>query len=101
MEQLIPYLPWAVVLASLAVSGTMLGISISVSKDAAIKREEFDKKIEGNKKAVEEKFVEKDVCKILHKDLDRNIEEIKKKIDCVPEIKAGVDLLLKNNGLKR
>ena len=47
----------------------------------------------------EDKFVDKDVCNVLHRNLDKNIEEIKKKIDCVPEIKIGVDLLLKKNGL--
>jgi len=100
MEHVTPYLPWAAVLVSLSVSGTMLGISISVAKDASSKRKEFDKKVEGNKKEAEEKFVDKDVCKVLHKNLDKNIEEIKEKIDCVPAIKAGVDLLLKKNGLK-
>ena len=100
MEHVTPYLPWAAVLVSLGVSGTMLGISISVAKDASSKRRDFDKKVENNKKEAEEKFVDKDVCKVLHKNLDRNIEEIKEKIDCIPAIKAGVDLLLKKNGLK-
>jgi len=100
MEQAAAYLPWAAVIVSLGVSGTMLGISISVARDATSRRSEFDKKVEGNKKEAEEKFVDKDVCKVLHKDLDKNIEEIKKKIDCIPAIKAGVDLLLKKNGLK-
>jgi len=100
MEHVTSYLPWAAVLVSLGVSGTMLGISISVVRDATNKRREFDEKVEGNKKEAEEKFVDKDVCKVLHKNLDKNIEEIKEKIDCVPAIKAGVDLLLKKNGLK-
>jgi phage-related minor tail protein len=78
----------------------MLGISISVARDAAGKRDEFEKKVDNNKKDAEDKFVDKDVCKVLHRNLDKNIEEIKKKIDCVPEIKIGVDLLLKKNGLK-
>ena len=100
MQNVTLYLPWAAVLVSLGVSGTMLGISISVAKDASSKRRDFDKKVENNKKEAEEKFVDKDVCKVLHKNLDRNIEEIKEKIDCIPAIKAGVDLLLKKNGLK-
>ena len=100
MEQVTPYLPWVAVIVSLGVSGTMLRVSVNVAKDASRKRNEFDKKVEENKKDAEEKFVDKDVCKVLHKNLDKNIEEIKKKIDCVPEIKAGVDLLLKKNGLK-
>lgn len=100
MEQVTLYLPWVAVIVSLGVSGSMLGISISVAKDASNKRDEFDKKVEENKKDAEEKFVDKDVCKVLHKNLDKNIEEIKKKIDCIPAIKAGVDLLLKQNGLK-
>ena len=87
-------------MVSLGVSGTMLGISISVTKDATNKRREFDEKVDRNKKEAEGKFVDKDVCKVLHKTLDKNIEEIKEKIDCVPEIKVGIDLLLKQNGLK-
>ena len=100
MEQVALYLPWAAVLVSLGVSGTMLGISISVTKDATNKRREFDEKVDRNKKEAEGKFVDKDVCKVLHKTLDKNIEEIKEKIDCVPAIKVGIDLLLKQNGLK-
>jgi len=53
MEHVTAYLPWAAVLVSLSVSGTMLGISISVAKDASSKRKEFDKKVEGNKKEAE------------------------------------------------
>jgi len=100
MEQVTLYLPWAAVLVSLGVSGTMLGISINVARDASGKRDEFDKKVEDSKKEAENKFVDKDVCKVLHKNLDKNIEEIKEKIDCIPAIKAGVDLLLKKNGIK-
>ena len=101
MEQVTLYLPWIAVIVSLGVSGTMLGISINVAKDATGKRSEIYKKINDNKKEVEDNFVDKDVCKVLHKNLDKNIEDIKKKTDCVPAIKAGVDLLLKKNGLKK
>lgn len=100
MEEVTTYLPWAAVLVSLGVSGTMLGISINVARDASGKRDEFEKKVDNNKKEAEDKFVDKDVCKVLHRNLDKNIEEIKEKIDCVPSIKAGVDLLLKKNGIK-
>jgi len=100
MNEVTPYLPWVAVFTSLGVSGTMLRISISVAKEALNKRSETEKKIEDTKKDAEVKFVDKDVCKVLHKNLDKNIEEIKKKIDCIPAIKAGVDLLLKKNGIK-
>lgn len=101
MEELTPYLPWVAVIVSLGVSGTMLRVSISVAKDASTKRNDIDKKITENKKEAEEKFVDKDVCNVLHRNLDKNMEDIKKKIDCIPAIKVGVDLLLKQNGLKR
>lgn len=100
MEQTALYLPWVAVIVSLGVSGTMLGISINVAKDAQGKRNEFDRKLGENKKEAEDKFVDKDVCKVVHKNLDKNMEEIKKKTDCIPAIKIGVDLLLKKNGLK-
>ncbi|MBN1871350.1 MAG: hypothetical protein JW800_02140 [Candidatus Omnitrophica bacterium] len=100
MEQVTLYLPWVAVIASLGVSGTMLRISISVAKEALNKRAEIDRKIDDTKKEAEEKFVDKEVCRVLHKTLDANIEEIKKKIDSIPAIKVGVDLLLKKNGIK-
>jgi len=100
MEQVTPYLPWVAVIASLGLSGTMLRISIIVAKEASNKRSEMDRKIEENKKDAEVKFVDKDVCQVLHRSLDSNMEEIKKKTDCIPAIKAGVDLLLKKNGIR-
>lgn len=100
MEQVTLYLPWVAVIASLGVSGTMLRISISVAKEALNKRAETERKIEDTKKDAETKFVDKEVCRVLHKTLDTNIEEIKKKIDSIPAIKVGVDLLLKKNGIK-
>ncbi len=60
----------------------------------------IDKKIDTNKKELEDNFVDKDVCKILHKGIADDIKDIKKKTDCVPQIKAGMDLLLQKNGLK-
>jgi len=36
-----------------------------------------DTVISSNQKEAEGKFVDKDVCKVLHKTLDKNIEEIK------------------------
>jgi hypothetical protein len=71
-----------------------------VAKEALNKRSEIDRKIEDTKKDAEAKFVDKEVCRVLHKTLDANMEEIKKKIDSIPAIKVGVDLLLKKNGIK-
>lgn len=100
MNEIVAYLPWVAAIASLGVSGTMLGISISIAKDATNKRGEIYQRIDDNRKEAEDKLVSKEVCGVTHKDLEKDIADIKNKTDCIPAIKAGVDLLLKKNGLK-
>lgn len=52
------------------------------------------------KKDAEEKFRGKEVCDVLHSQVSEDIKDIKKKVECIPAVKLGVDLLLKNNGIK-
>lgn len=70
------------------------------NKAESEKRKDIYNKIERSKKDAEEKFVETKVCKVLHRELKDDIGEIKKKTECIPKIKVGVDLLLQKNGLK-
>jgi len=44
--------------------------------------------------------VNKDICGIVHKNVDTALQEVKKAVECVPKIKAGIDMLLQKNGLK-
>ena len=52
------------------------------------------------RKEIEEKYVDQKVFNVQHEALCKDIGEIKKRTECVPKIKAGLDLLLKKNGLK-
>lgn len=49
---------------------------------------------------IEETTVSQKVCDIVHKSLDNTLKDMKEKVDCIPNIKAGIDLLLQKNGLK-
>lgn len=40
------------------------------------------------------------VCNITHKNVDATLKEVKENVKCIPDIKAGIDLLLRKNGLK-
>lgn len=52
------------------------------------------------KKEAAEEFRNKEVCNVLYQRVKDDIQEIKKKVDCIPAIKLGIDLLLKKNGIK-
>lgn len=54
-----------------------------------------------NNKHLEDKFVNKDVCKIVSKNFEKDIKDVKTKVDCIPKIKAGLDTLLIDRGLKK
>lgn len=49
---------------------------------------------------LKEETVEVKVCDITHKNVDTTLKEVKESVKCIPEIKAGIDLLLRKNGLK-
>jgi len=44
--------------------------------------------------------VKKEVCEVVHKNVDTRLERIEEQTECVPKIKAGIDLLLQKNGIK-
>ena len=64
-----------------------------------INNQSVQKKLNGQGEKNEKKFVDKNVCKILHEQIGKDVGEIKKTTSCVPAIKAGMDMLLKKNGL--
>lgn len=77
-------------------------------------KDNVDKRIDRNyqrldevKDELEKETVPQRVCDILHAATQKDMEEIKEiqkgvaeKLACIPAIKLGLDLLLKNNGLK-
>ncbi len=77
MENISSLLPWGLVITSLGTNFAVLKIVNSKTKNK----------------------VSKDVCKILHAHVDKKFSEIKKDTKCIPDIKAGIDLLVKRNGL--
>ncbi len=79
--------------------GTLIsgGVLISIAVLVIRNNGHVDQKIENFRddiEKVEDKKVEKDLCKIVSKGYENDIKELKKKVDCIPSIKAGVDLLL-------
>lgn len=78
---------------------TVVGFAIAtyVRTDKQIGRvyERLDEKTDSLKKD----SVSKEVCDVVHKSVDATLQEIKQKVDCIPKIKAGLDTLLRKNGL--
>ena len=49
---------------------------------------------------LKEESVDVKICGVIHKNVDMTLKEVKEKVDCIPKIKAGIDLLLLKNGIK-
>lgn len=78
-------------------------------------KDDVDKRVNRNyerldevKDEIKKETVPQRLCDILHAETQKDIEEIKKsqegiakKVDCIPAIKLGLDLLLQKNGLKQ
>ena len=68
----------------------VLALIWRISVDSNKKASTIFKRFDQHKEEIDKKFVRKDVCKILHEQMSRDIEEIK----------LDVKLLLKRNGYK-
>jgi len=79
-------------------SVVIFSIATYVRTDKQINRvyERLDDKTE----KLEQETVRQKVCDIVHKQVDKTLQEVKDRVECIPKIKAGIDLLLKQNGLK-
>lgn len=92
------------VVATLSMFWRIVGQEGEKRKRIYGRMDEIKKNIDSKVENVEGKLVKelqsKEICNILHKEIKEDMQEIKKKVDCVPQIKAGMDLLLKKNGLK-
>lgn len=66
-----------------------------ISDDEANKRARIYTRLDEKAKELDNKKVDTKTCDILHLQTARDIEEIKRKVECIPQIKAGIDLLLK------
>jgi predicted nucleotide-binding protein (sugar kinase/HSP70/actin superfamily) len=79
-------------------SVVIFSIATYVRTDKQINRvyERLDDKTE----KLEQETVQQKVCDIVHKQVDKTLQEVKDRVECIPKIKAGIDLLLKQSGLK-
>lgn len=79
------------------IGGGMLalcGVSIATYKYATSKIERNYQRMDEVRDDIDKKYVNRDICKILHEQTKSDIDEIKKRVECIPEIKAGIDILL-------
>ena len=65
------------------------------------KRKEVYTKMDNLEKHSNGEFVKKEMCSIQYKTVSDDLTEVKKRTECIPQIKAGMDLLLKKNGINR
>ncbi|MDI6606281.1 MAG: hypothetical protein QME65_03960 [Candidatus Omnitrophota bacterium] len=56
-------------------------------------------RLDETKDKAETLYTKKDVCEVTHRAVNDILKDVKQKVDCIPKIKAGIDLLLKKNGL--
>ena len=62
-------------------------------------KETTKKEIDKVKSIVDETYTKKEICVIVHTQVKETLEDLKVKVECIPKIKVGIDLLLKKNGL--
>ena len=92
---------------------TVAGFSIGTYKHVGQVKDDTAKKIDRNydrldevKKEIKTEFVSQLLCNARHAQSKQDMielkeinKEIQKKVECIPVIKMGLDLLLKKNGL--
>jgi len=79
----------------LGLGAGFLNFMYKVSNDEAGKRARIYTRIDERNKELDDKKVDAKLCELVHKQVNENIAEIKAKVACIPDIKAGVDALLK------
>ena len=69
-----------------------------LERDAESKRARIYGRIDEVKQTNRTEFTSKELCDERYKNVKDTLEEIKNIVACIPKIKAGIDLILKNNG---
>ncbi len=64
-------------------------------KDATASVGRVYQRLDEAKEKIEATYTKKDVCQVVHQVIADTLKDIVTKIDCIPKIKAGVDMLLK------
>lgn len=71
--------------------GTVLAMfSIMVNNN-----KEVNNRLDERRKEYQDKFVSKDICKTVSANLKEAADDLKKQTECIPKIKASVDLILR------
>jgi len=101
---------WLIAGGLIVIAGVCLGIfwKINDIKDYVNKKIDRNyERLDEVKDEIKEETVPQKLCDILHAQIQKDATETKeiqkevmKKVDCIPAIKLGMDLLLKKNGFK-
>ena len=95
---------------NIAINGEVISVGVVILLTGAMlrnnwlesrKRKEVYLKIDTFEKHSNGEFVKKEICSLQHKNLGEDMAEVKKRTECIPSIKAGMDLLLKKNGIEK
>jgi hypothetical protein len=85
---------------------TVIGFTVATYWKMGKVKEDADKQIgrvyqrlDETKDKLDINYTKKEVCEVVHKSVDKTLQEVKDKVDCIPKIKAGIDLLLQKNGI--
>lgn len=80
--------------------------SIRVEEES--KRGRIYERLDEVKGEVDRDYTKKEVCTVVHQGVSSDMKlirddfkDVKLKVDCIPAIKAGIDMLLKNNGSRK
>jgi 6-phosphogluconate dehydrogenase len=85
-------LDWLVGGGALAVVGFSIATYVRADKQIGRVYQRMDEKTDQMKNEA----VKKEVCEVVHKNLDEKLKDIQQKTACIPDIKAGIDILLRN-----
>jgi len=95
---------------NIAISGEIIGIGVILVLVGIIirnnwlesrKRKEVYSKIDAFEKYSNGEFVKKEICSLQHANLGKDMAEVKKRTECIPDINASMNLLLKKNGIEK
>ena len=86
---------------------TIVGFAIATYNKVTAVKEENNAKVDRAYQRIDEvktdlkkEMVDERVCSVVHKAVDARLGNIEKTTECIQKIKAGIDLLLKKNGLE-
>lgn len=77
----------------------VISFVIGNNRNESKARSRIYERLDETKDEINNTFTRQDVCNVVHKQVDNQLERIEKATECIPKIKVGIDMLLKKNGL--